>query len=506
MRKQGKVYLLGAGPGDPGLLSLKAKKCLESADAVVYDRLADPRILAFARKDAEMIYVGKASANHVMRQPDINKLLVKLAAEGKTVARLKGGDPFVFGRGGEEALELQEAGLLFEFVPGVTSAIAVAEYAGIPVTHRHVATSFAVVTGREGAAKGASTINWRGLAKAVDTLVFLMGVENIDKISSQLVANGRSASTPAAVIRWGTHPEQRTLVTTLGQAAADVKANNLQPPAIFIVGEVVKLRKQLQWFDNKPLFGKTVVVTRARAQASVLTQKLEAFGAKVVDVPAIKIVPAADYAPLDSAIAHLADYRWLVFTSANGVEFFFQRLAKEGKDTRALAAVKVAAIGSATADELSAYGVTADLVPSAYKAEELAEALAGQVAAGDKILIARAKVAREVLPVALRQLGAQVDVCTAYETVSDCDNKEELLAALAQKGTVVTFTSSSTVTNLLQVLGENKEMLKNAVLAAIGPVTAATLQKQGLNVGVEAAEFTIDGLVKAIEEYYKFKE
>ncbi|WP_405381247.1 uroporphyrinogen-III C-methyltransferase [Phascolarctobacterium sp.] len=506
MRKQGKVYLLGAGPGDPGLLSLKAKKCLESADAVVYDRLADPRILAFARKDAEMIYVGKASANHVMRQPDINKLLVKLAAEGKTVARLKGGDPFVFGRGGEEALELQEAGLPFEFVPGVTSAIAVAEYAGIPVTHRHVATSFAVVTGHEAPAKGASTINWRGLAKAVDTLVFLMGVENIDKISSQLVANGRSASTPAAVIRWGTHPEQRTLVTTLGQAAADVKANNLQPPAIFIVGEVVKLRKQLQWFDNKPLFGKTVVVTRARAQASVLTQKLEALGAKVVEVPAIKIVPAADYAPLDSAIAHLADYRWLVFTSANGVEFFFQRLAKEGKDTRALAAVKVAAIGSATADELRAYGVTADLVPSAYKAEELAEALAGQVAAGDKILIARAKVAREVLPVALRQLGAQVDVCTAYETVSDCDNKEELLAALAQKGTVVTFTSSSTVTNLLQVLGENKEMLKNAVLAAIGPVTAATLQEQGLDAGIEAAEFTIDGLVKAIEEYYKLKE
>ena len=326
MTKQGKVYLIGAGPGDPGLLGLKAKECLETADAVVYDRLADPRILAFARKDAEMVYVGKASANHTMRQPDINKLLVKLAAEGKTVARLKGGDPFVFGRGGEEAIELLEAGLPFEFVPGVTSAIAVAEYAGIPVTHRHVATSFAVITGHEDPTKGASTINWQGLATAVDTLVFLMGVENIEKISSRLIENGRSADCPAAVIRWGTHPEQRTLVTTLGKAAADVKANNLKPPAIFIVGDVVNLRKQLQWFDNKPLFGKTVVVTRARAQASDLTKKLEAQGAKVIEVPAIKIVPADDYAPLDAAIADINAYKWLVFTSANGVEYFFERL------------------------------------------------------------------------------------------------------------------------------------------------------------------------------------
>ena len=315
MTKQGKVYLIGAGPGDPGLLGLKAKECLQTADAVVYDRLADPRILAFARKDAEMVYVGKASANHTMRQPDINKLLVKLAAEGKVVARLKGGDPFVFGRGGEEAIELREAGLPFEFVPGVTSAIAVAEYAGIPVTHRHVATSFAVITGHEDPTKGESTIHWKGLATSVDTLVFLMGVENIEKISRELIANGRSADCPAAVIRWGTHPEQRTLITTLGKAAADVKATGMKPPAIFLVGEVVRLREQLQWFDNKPLFGKTVIVTRARAQASALTKKLEAQGAKVIEAPAIKIVPAADYAPLDNAIANINDYKWLVFTS-----------------------------------------------------------------------------------------------------------------------------------------------------------------------------------------------
>lgn len=504
MEKKGKVYLIGAGPGDPGLLGLKAKECLETADAVVYDRLADPRIIEFCRKDAEMVYVGKASANHTMRQPDINKLLVKLAAEGKTVARLKGGDPFVFGRGGEEAIELLEAGLPFEFVPGVTSAIAVAEYAGIPVTHRHVATSFAVITGHEDPTKGESTINWKGLATAVDTLVFLMGVENIERISSQLIANGRSADCPAAVIRWGTRPEQRTLITTVGQAAADVKASGMKPPAIFLVGEVVKLRKQLQWFDNKPLFGKTVVVTRARAQASALTKKLEAQGARVLEVPAIKIVPPADFAPLDKAIAAINTYKWLILTSVNGVEYFFDRLFKAGKDARALWGVKIAAIGSATAEALKNYGITADLVPSAYKAEELADALAENTQAGDKLLLARAKIARNVLPERLRALGADVDVVTAYETVADCQNKDELLEVLESgEASLVTFTSSSTVTNLLDVLGDKKDLLHNTALAAIGPVTAETLEKHGLKPAVSAAEYTIDGLMTAIEEYYK---
>lgn len=504
MEKKGKVYLIGAGPGDPGLLGLKAKECLETADAVVYDRLADPRIIEFCRKDAEMVYVGKASANHTMRQPDINKLLVKLAAEGKTVARLKGGDPFVFGRGGEEAIELLEAGLPFEFVPGVTSAIAVAEYAGIPVTHRHVATSFAVITGHEDPTKGESTINWKGLATAVDTLVFLMGVENIERISSQLIANGRSADCPAAVIRWGTRPEQRTLITTVGKAAADVKATGMKPPAIFLVGEVVKLREQLQWFDNKPLFGKTVIVTRARAQASALTKKLEAQGARVLEAPAIKIVPPADFAPLDKAIAEIDTYKWLILTSVNGVEYFFNRLQKAGKDSRALWGIKIAAIGSATAEALKGYGITADLIPSAYKAEELADALAEDTKAGDKLLLARAKVARNVLPERLRALGAHVDVVAAYETVADCQNKEELLEALESgEASVVTFTSSSTVTNLLDVLGDKKDLLNKVALAAIGPVTAETLEKNGLKPAISAAEYTIDGLMTAIEEYYK---
>ena len=483
MTKQGKVYLIGAGPGDPGLLSIKAMECLKAADTVVYDRLADPRILSYARPDAEMVYVGKASANHTMRQPDINKLLVKLAAEGKTVARLKGGDPFVFGRGGEEAIELLEAGLPFEFVPGVTSAIAVAEYAGIPVTHRHVATSFAVITGHEDPTKGESTINWSGLATGVDTLVFLMGVENIPKITQKLIENGRADDTPAAVIRWGTHPEQQTLVTTVGSAAADVAAAGLKPPAIFIVGNVVKLRDQLRWYDNKPLFGKTIVVTRARAQASELTKQLEAEGAKVIEAPAIKIVPPADYAPLDEAISKIDTYKWLVLTSANGVKAFFARLTAAGKDARALAGIKIAAIGCGTAKALAN--------------------CSAELAKGDKVLLPRAKEAREVLPETLRKLGAEVDVITAYETVAVCDNADELIAALQNKEVdMVTFTSSSTVTNFLKVLGGKKELLEGVACAAIGPVTAATCNKNGITPAVTAGTFTIAGLTDAIKSYY----
>ncbi|MEG0831442.1 MAG: uroporphyrinogen-III C-methyltransferase, partial [Acidaminococcaceae bacterium] len=446
----------------------------------------------------------KASAQHTMRQPDINQLLVKLAGEGKTVARLKGGDSFVFGRGGEEAIELLAAGLPFEFVPGITSAIAVAEYAGIPVTHRHVATSFAVVTGHEDPTKGESSINWQGLATAVDTLVFLMGVENLTNITKNLIANGRSADTPAAVIRWGTKPEQRTLVTTVGQAAADVAAAKLKPPAIFIVGNVVKLRDQLAWFDNKPLFGKTMIVTRARAQASALTKRLEAEGARVLEVPAIKIIPAADFGPLDQALANLLSYRWLLFTSVNGVISFYDRLFQAGKDTRALAHLKIAAIGSETAAELHRRGLTADVVPTAYKAEDLVVALAGQVHPGDKVLLPRAKVAREILPEKLRELGASVDVVTAYETVTDCVNRDELIAALqAQEVDLVTFTSSSTVTNLLEALGADSALLTGVKTAVIGPITAATCHKHGLTPVITAATFTIEGLVDAIEGYYQ---
>lgn len=500
----GMVYLVGAGPGDYRLISLKAVDCLKVADVVVYDRLADDRILQWAPDDAEYIYVGKASSNHTMKQEDINQLLVDKAKEGKCVVRLKGGDPFVFGRGGEEGVLLQENGLPFEIVPGITSAISVPAYAGIPVTHRAVATSFAVVTGHEDPTKGKSNMRWEHLATGVDTLVFLMGVANLPHITKKLIENGRPADTPAAVIRWGTKPEQRVLMTTVGTAAEDVVKANLKPPAIFIVGDVVNLREKLQWFDEPkthPLFGKTVLVTRARSQASKLTARLEQLGAKVIEAPAIRIEEPADhYEALDAAIAKLNDYQWLIFTSANGVDYFFARLIKTGKDARALGYAKVAAIGSATAAKLREYGIIADVVPREFRAEGVLEALKGKLPSHAKILLPRAQEAREILPAKLREQGAVVDVAPAYQTVAaevDAESLREKLAA--GEIDLVTFTSSSTVTNLVKIIG-SADALKEIKTAAIGPVTAETAKGNGIEPDIVAKEYTIDGLVEAIKE------
>lgn len=498
----GMVYLVGAGPGDYRLISMKAVDCLKMADVVVYDRLADDRILRWAPDDAEYIYVGKASSNHTMKQEDINQLLVDKAKEGKCVVRLKGGDPFVFGRGGEEGLLLRENNLPFEIVPGITSAISVPAYAGIPVTHRAVATSFAVVTGHEDPTKGKSNMRWEHLATGVDTLVFLMGVANLPHITSKLIENGRSADTPAAVIRWGTKPEQRTLVTTVGKAAEDVEKNGIKPPAIFIVGEVVKLRDSLQWFDNlsqRPLFGKRILVTRARSQASKLTAKLENLGAEVFEAPAISMAdPADNYAALDQAIDHLQDYQWLIFTSANGVGRFFARLFQADKDVRALGYAKIAAIGSATAEKLKQYGIVADVIPGEYRAEGIIEALKGKLPPHAKVLIPRAEEAREILPETLREMGAEVDVAAAYRTVcGQVDGKA--LAAEIQDGQfdMVTFTSSSTVKNLVEIIG-SADLLKDVKTACIGPITADTAKSLGIDPDIIAKEYTIDGLVEAI--------
>lgn len=500
----GMVYLVGAGPGDYRLISLKAVDCLKVADVVVYDRLADDRILQWAPDDAEYIYVGKASSNHTMKQEDINQLLVDKAKEGKCVVRLKGGDPFVFGRGGEEGVLLQENGLPFEIVPGITSAISVPAYAGIPVTHRAVATSFAVVTGHEDPTKGKSNMRWEHLATGVDTLVFLMGVANLPHITKKLIENGRPADTPAAVIRWGTKPEQRVLMTTVGTAAEDVAKANLKPPAIFIVGDVVNLREKLQWFDEPkthPLFGKTVLVTRARSQASKLTARLEQLGAKVIEAPAIRIEEPADhYEALDAAIAKLNDYQWLIFTSANGVDYFFARLMKTGKDARALGYAKVAAIGSATAAKLREYGIIADVVPREFRAEGVLEALKGKLPSHAKILLPRAQEAREILPEKLREQGAVVDVAPAYQTVAAEVDAESLREKLADgEIDLVTFTSSSTVTNLVKIIG-SADALKGIKTAAIGPVTAETAKGNGIEPDIVAKEYTIDGLVEAIKE------
>lgn len=499
---QGMVYLVGAGPGDYKLISIKAVEYIQEADTIVYDRLADDRLLAYARPDVELIYVGKASSAHTMRQEDINQLLVDKAKAGKKVVRLKGGDPFVFGRGGEEAIKLVENNLPFEIVPGITSAISVPAYAGIPVTHRGVATSFAVITGHEDPTKGESSMKWDKLATGVDTLVFLMGVENLPYITSRLIENGRPASTPAAVIRWGTKPEQEVLVTTVGQAAEDVAKQGIKPPAIFIVGDVVKLRQELAWFDQRPLFGKTVLVTRAREQASALTAKLEALGAQCIEAPAIKIVPPDSYAALDQAIQELGTYQWLILTSVNGVDYFFNRLSQAGGDARALAGIKIAAIGIQTAERLKSYGIRADIIPAEFRAEGIIEALTGKVEPGMKVLIPRALVARDILPEKLTEMGAVVDVVPAYQTVTAATDGSMIAAKIeAGKIDLITFTSSSTVTNLLNILGpQGAQLVSKTKTACIGPITAGTCLENGIKPDVIAEEFTISGLVAAIRE------
>ncbi len=498
--KNGKVFLVGAGPGDYRLASLKALDCIRRADTIVYDRLADSRLLREARTDVELIYVGKASSDHTMRQEDINQLLVDQALAGKTVVRLKGGDPFVFGRGGEEALKLKAAGVLFEIVPGITSAISVPAYAGIPVTHRGVAASFAVVTGHEDPDKGESSIRWDKLATSVDTLVFLMGVENLPHITAKLIANGRLESTPAAVIRWGTKPEQQTLVTTIGRAAEEAVRQGIKPPAIFIVGDVVNLREQLAWFDKRPLFGKRVLVTRAREQASILTEKLEALGAECLEAPAIKIVPPESFAALDAAIDNLIAYQWLIFTSVNGVDAFYRRLEAAGLDSRALAGLQIVAIGSQTADRLRANGIQADVVPLEFRAEGIVAAMKNRLQPGAKVLIARAAVARDVLPTQLREMGAAVDVVDAYRTeIGEADGAYLARELAAGRIDLITFTSSSTVTNLLDILGpQGVTLVSQAKTACIGPVTAMTCQEHGITTDCIAGEYTIQGLVDAI--------
>ncbi|MBP2650334.1 MAG: uroporphyrin-III C-methyltransferase [Firmicutes bacterium] len=500
----GSVYLVGAGPGDYKLISIKGLECIKMAQVLVYDRLADSRLLAYARPGTELIYVGKASSSHTMMQQEINQLLVDKARQGKVVVRLKGGDPFVFGRGGEEALELVNAGIPFEVVPGITSAVAVPAYAGIPVTHRGIATAFTVVTGHEDLDKAQSAIKWDKLAQGADTLIFLMGIENLPNITAKLMANGRTADTLAAVIRWGTKPDQEVLVTTLGQAAEEVARRGLKPPAIFIVGEVVGLRDKLAWFDNKPLSGKNILVTRAREQASNLTASLEKLGANCIEAPVIKIIPPDNFAKLDQAIDNLAEYHWLIFTSVNGVSYFFDRLFAAGRDTRTLAKIKVAAIGVQTAVALKNFGVIADVIPAEFRAEGIINVLEDKISSGMKVLIPRAKVARNILPQKLIQMGAVVDVVEAYQTVlGDVDGRvlaEKLMTGEIQ---LVTFTSSSTVVNLVDLLGATAASLLSTIkVVCIGPITAETCLAHGIKPDIIAEEFTIAGLVKAIGDFY----
>lgn len=500
-----KVYLIGAGPGDPGLLTLKARDVLASADVVVYDALANASFLDYARPDAEKIYVGKIADQHAMSQWQINQLLVDKAREGKDVARLKGGDPYIFGRGGEEAQELLKAGVDFEEIPGISSSIAAPAYAGIPLTHRDFSSSVTIVTGHENPDKAKSAIDWPALARSASTLVFLMGMKNLPDIARRLVEAGMDPATPAALVYRGTTPFQRSLVSTIADLPAAAVREKFTNPSVIVVGAVCTLHDELGWFEKKPLLGRRIVVTRARAQASGLAASLTALGAAVIQCPTIRIEPLADLAPLDRAIAGLADYQWVVFTSVNGVKVFWDSLRRKGLDARALHACKVCAIGPATARELEERGIYPDFVPAKYVAEGVIEGLTKQGGLkGTRFLLPRAAKAREILPEELRKAGAEVDVVPVYETVPACDGKDELLQALAAGGLdCVTFGSSSTVENFLAIVpADELKRHPEIKLAAIGPVTAKTLAKHGLPCDVMPEEYTIPALVQALVDTY----
>ncbi|MHC4480791.1 MAG: uroporphyrinogen-III C-methyltransferase [Planctomycetota bacterium] len=501
----GKVWLVGAGPGDPGLITVAGLERLREADVILYDRLASPRLLEHARPDAELIFVGKVAGKGAHDQGKIDDLLVEKGLEGKRVVRLKGGDPFVFGRGGEEAEALRAAGVPFEVVPGVTSAAAVPAYAGIPVTHRGLASTFAVVTGHEDPGKDESAIGWGRLATAVDTLVLLMGVKTLPETVDRLIEGGRPADTPVAVIQSGTTPDQRTVTGTLADIVRRVREAGITPPAITVVGEVVRLRETLAWFEDRPLFGKRVLITRTRRQASALARLLVEEGAVPIELPTIEIEPAVDEAAAEAALKGLraGAYAWVVFTSANGVEVFSGLMRERGLDARAFAGAKAAAIGPATAEALAERGITADAIAAQYVAEGVVEALRPHLSRHDRVLLPRAESARPELVEGLSALGARVDEVILYRAAVPREPPAEALSLLREGGVdIVTFTSSSTVRNLAALLGDDVEGLRKPLVACIGPITAKTARDLGLRVDVEAAEHTIPGLLRAIREHF----
>ncbi len=497
--KTGKVYLLGAGPGDPGLITVKAAEVLKKADVIVYDRLASDRLLDYRRADAELIYVGKAAADHALPQDKINQLLADKALEGKVVARLKGGDPFIFGRGGEEAEVLAAAGVPFEVVPGVSSAIAVPAYAGIPVTHRAVASSFAVVTGHEDPTKPESRLDWTKYG--TDTVVVLMGTANLPGIVAGLVAAGRPSDTPAAVIEKGTTANQKVVTGILADIVDKVNASAVRPPVILVVGDVVKLRDRLSWFDNRPLFGRKVLVTRSRTQSSELASVLAERGAVPLELPVISI-EMGDSAELDKAIGDKESFDWVVFTSANGVEALFDRIKALKKDSRWFGGKKVATIGPATAAALGCRGIRADFMPTEYIAEAILAELPEEGIRDKRFLLPRADIAPPLLADGLRQKGAKVVEVAAYRTKGDTGTTPKQAREIVSKTDVITFCSSSTVENLLKLLPA-PEIAADIVIACIGPITAGTATELGLRVDIVAPEHTIPGLVDAIEDYLK---
>ncbi|QMV43797.1 uroporphyrinogen-III C-methyltransferase [Cohnella cholangitidis] len=505
--EKGKVYLVGAGPGDPKLITVRGLEALKRSDVIVFDRLAGPQLLNFAKPDAERIYVGKLPDRHTMKQEDINRLLVDLALQGKTVIRLKGGDPTVFGRVGEEADLLQKNGIIYEIIPGITSAISVPAYAGIPVTHRDMASSFSVITGHESPDKLDLSIYWDKVTNATGTLVFLMGVAKIAYISDQLIKHGRSPDTPVALVQWGTRAEQKTVVGTLSNIEERVKAANLKPPAVIVVGDVVRQRETLSWIEKKPLFGQRILITRARSQASDLLAKIDDLGGETYEYPVIEMkLPEKpeQLQEIEQALAQAEAYDWVMLTSVNGVEYFFRWLDRYGVDIRRFHKAKFAAVGPKTADALRDRGIRADLLPESFRAEGLLDSLDGVIAPGQLALLPRGDLARETLPKELKERGVRVVELDVYHTVLSAP-KDLWLPEMLENGEihVITFTSSSTVVNLMEALRQlgvsnPAEALRNVEIACIGPVTAQTAKEHGLTVTVVPEKYTIDGLVEAL--------
>jgi len=502
---KGKVFLVGAGPGDPGLITVKGLECIKQADVIIYDFLASEVLLRHASENSEIIYVGKKGSDHTFSQETINALIVEKAETGSTVIRLKGGDPFIFGRGGEEAEVLIRAGIPFEIVPGVSSAIAAPAYAGIPLTHRKFASSVAFVTGHEDPTKNKSNIDWASLAKGIGTIVFLMGVKNLSQITERLMSHGMRPDTPAALVRWGTTAKQVTVTGTLDTIVERKNAAGLKPPAVLIIGHVVGLREKIKWFENRPLMGRRIVVTRSREQAGELVKRLSDLGAECLECPTIRVVPTDDVKPLDKALDNLASYDWLIFTSVNGVDFFFNRLFEKNKDVRDLHHIRTAAIGPATAKRLFDFGFKSDIVPESYRAESMVRAFANEDITGKKILLPRAREARPVLPVELTQMGALVDDVETYVTNAVKDNADVILKRLKERTIdMITFTSSSTVKNFRALLPSEglDRLMQGITVASIGPITADTARNLGFDVHILAEAYTIPKLCDAIVKYY----
>lgn len=501
MRKTGKVYIVGSGPGDPGLITVRAVQCIKRSDVIVYDYLMGREILRYASADARLIYVGKEGGDHTMSQERINQILVEEAKAGNRVARIKGGDPFVFGRGGEEAQALNREGIPFEIIPGVTSAIAAPAYAGIPLTHRNITSTAAFVTGHEDPTKKGSDIDWEKIA-SIGTIVFLMGVKNLPTIVANLVEKGRDPATKVALIRWGTTPGQETLTGTLGTIVRLAGEKGFKPPAVFVVGDVAGLREELSWFEKKPFFGKTIVITRPEAQSAEFADLLYEEGARVISFPTIKIVPPDSFDDLDGAVQHIERYDWIIFTSVNGVRYFFDRLFHLGKDARDLKGISICAIGPATSASVEQYGIRVDLIPEDYVSESVVAAFEKVGVAGKNILIPRAEIARDIIPGSLSGMGAICDVITAYRTAPS-GRKGEDFREIAERDAidVITFTSPSTVDNFIDIVGRNN-IPEDTKIACIGPVTKKAAEEAGLAVHIMEGPYTMEGMVNAMIDYF----